>query len=170
MKLTKSFRPFYIVNFSLLKTSSTHKRHKVLKRKQKDRATVNRNPKRKWRQVVTRQKLCPPRKIVWFLLAATSNHVPPTQTFLGVRHAFVGQERVTNCLRSYQAPTILDKINGKPRPPSPPKNGAFLPFARLHPCFGGDGGLLFHFILSKIVAQAEERCCVSKEEKSKLTE
>ena len=121
MKLTKSFRPFYIVNFSLLKTSSTHKRHKVLKRKQKDRATVNRNPKRKWRQVVTRQKLCPPRQIVWFLLAATSNHVPPTQTFLGVRHAFVGQERVTNCLGSYQAPTILDKINGKPRPPSPPK-------------------------------------------------
>ena len=33
---------------------------------------------------------------------------------------------------------ILDKINGKPRPPSPPpnqgwKNGAFLPLARLHP-------------------------------------
>ena len=43
-------------------------------------------------------------------------------------------------------------------PPSPPnqgwENGAFLPFARLHPWFGGggDGGLLFHFILSKIVA------------------
>ena len=40
-------------------------------------------------------------------------------------------------------------------PPSPPnqgwENGAFLPFARLHPWFGGDGGLLFHFILSKIV-------------------
>ena len=32
------------------------------------------------------------------------------------------------------------------------KNGAFLPFARLHPWFGGDGGLLFHFILSKIVS------------------
>ena len=31
------------------------------------------------------------------------------------------------------------------------ENGAFLPFARLHPWFGGDGGLLFHFILSKIV-------------------
>ena len=32
---------------------------------------------------------------------------------------------------------ILDKINGKPRPPLPPnqgwENGAFLPFARLHP-------------------------------------
>ena len=43
-------------------------------------------------------------------------------------------------------------------PPSPPnqgwENGAFLPFARLHPWFGGDGGLLFHFILSKIVAQS----------------
>ena len=40
-------------------------------------------------------------------------------------------------------------------PPSPPnqgwENGAFLPFARLHPWFGGDEGLLFHFILSKIV-------------------
>ena len=39
---------------------------------------------------------------------------------------------------------------------TPPPNqrwedGAFLPFARLHPWFGGDGGLLFHFILSKIV-------------------
>ena len=48
-------------------------------------------------------------------------------------------------------------------PPSPPnqgwENGAFLPFARLHPWFvgmggWGDGGLLFHFILSKIVAKA----------------
>ena len=39
-------------------------------------------------------------------------------------------------------------------PPFPPnqgwENGAFLPFARLHPCLGGDGGLLFHFILSTI--------------------
>ena len=45
--------------------------------------------------------------------------------------------------------------NLDPPPPSPPnqgwENGAFLPFARLHPWFGGDGGLLFHFILSKIV-------------------
>ena len=53
---------------------------------------------------------------------------------------------------------ILDKINGKPRPPLRPqikdgKNGAFLPFARLHPWLGGgDGSLLFHFILSKIVS------------------
>ena len=44
------------------------------------------------------------------------------------------------------SPTILDKINGKPRPPSPPppiqgwQNGAFLPFVRLHPWFGGGGG------------------------------
>ena len=42
--------------------------------------------------------------------------------------------------------------------PAPPqiKNGenwAFLPFARLYPWFGGDGGLLFRFILSKIVVQ-----------------
>ena len=46
--------------------------------------------------------------------------------------------------------------------PLPPnqrwENGAFLPFARLHPWFGGDidGGLLFHFILSKIVAGYEK--------------
>ena len=32
------------------------------------------------------------------------------------------------------------------------ENGAFLPFARRHPWFGGDGGLLFHYILCKIVA------------------
>ena len=63
-------------------------------------------------------------------------------------------------LTLHQSPTILDKINGKPRPPPPPpppnqgwENGAFLPFARLHPWFGGDGGLLFHFILSKIVVK-----------------
>ena len=62
-----------------------------------------------------------------------------------------------------QGPTILDKINGKPRPPppSPPnqgwENGAFLPFARLHPWFGADGGLLFHFILSKIVGEYVSR-------------
>ena len=35
-------------------------------------------------------------------------------------------------------------------PPSLPnqgwENGVFLPFARLHPWFGGDGGLLFHFV------------------------
>ena len=59
------------------------------------------------------------------------------------------------------SPTILDKINGKPRPPLPPnqgwENGAFLPFARLHPWFGGDGGLLFHFILSKIVGLEKRR-------------
>ena len=46
-------------------------------------------------------------------------------------------------------------------PPSPPnqgwENGAFLPFARLHPWFGGDGGLLFHFILSKIVGLPSRR-------------
>ena len=51
--------------------------------------------------------------------------------------------------------TILEKINGKPRPHLPPTsrmgNGAFLSFARLHPWFGGDGGLLFNFILPKIV-------------------
>ena len=51
-------------------------------------------------------------------------------------------------------PTILEKINGKPRPPSPPQNqgwenGAFLPFARLHPWFGGRGwgfAVPFYFV------------------------
>ena len=48
--------------------------------------------------------------------------------------------------------------NLAPPPPPPPnqgwENGAFLPSsgARLHPWFEGDGGLLFHFIFSKIVA------------------
>ena len=52
---------------------------------------------------------------------------------------------------------ILDKIDGKFVTPLPPKSRIgkwrVLAFARLHPCFGGggDGGLLFHFILSKIV-------------------
>ena len=50
---------------------------------------------------------------------------------------------------SYQA-TMLDKIDGKPRPSTPPlppppkknqgrENGAVLPFGRLHPWFGGMG-------------------------------
>ena len=54
-------------------------------------------------------------------------------------------------------PTILDKIDGKFVPPLPPPPKSWmgkwrvLAFARLHPLFEGDGGLLFHFILSKIV-------------------
>ena len=47
--------------------------------------------------------------------------------------------------------------NLDPPPPPPPnqgwENGTFLPFVRLHPWFGGDGRLLFHFILSKIVVK-----------------
>ena len=42
-----------------------------------------------------------------------------------------------NFIRISHEPKILDKINGKPRPPLPPnqgwENGAFLPFARLQP-------------------------------------
>ena len=47
---------------------------------------------------------------------------------------------------------FLDKINGKPRPPSPSnqgwENGAFLLFARLHPWFGGGWGFAvpFYFV------------------------
>ena len=56
--------------------------------------------------------------------------------------------------------SILDKINGKPSSPLPPnqgwENGAFLPFARIILDLGGDGGLLFHFILSKIVGSTKE--------------
>ena len=43
--------------------------------------------------------------------------------------------------RTPQVTTSLDKINGQPRPPTPPppapnkvwENGAFLPFVQLHP-------------------------------------
>ena len=31
------------------------------------------------------------------------------------------------------------------------EDGVFFAFMRLHPWFKGEGGLLFHFILSKIV-------------------
>ena len=52
---------------------------------------------------------------------------------------------------------ILDKINGKPRPPPPPqikdgKMARFCPSRAFILDLGGDGGLLFHFILSKIVS------------------
>ena len=53
-------------------------------------------------------------------------------------------------------PTILDKINGKPRPKS--RMGKWRVFALRAASSliwgGGDGGLLFHFILSKIVARS----------------
>ena len=50
--------------------------------------------------------------------------------------AVAGSKKVIHFFPHY--PTILDKINGKPRPLLPPPNqgwesGAFLPFARLHP-------------------------------------
>ena len=56
-------------------------------------------------------------------------------------------------------PTILDKINGKPRPPLSPKSrmGKWRVFtlrtasSLIWGLIWGDGGLLFHFILSKIV-------------------
>ena len=51
--------------------------------------------------------------------------------------------------------TILDKINGKPRPPSPQiKDGkmARFGFCATSSLIWGDGCLLFHFISSKIVA------------------
>ena len=54
--------------------------------------------------------------------------------------------------------TILDKINGKPRPPpsSQIKDGKMARFCPSRGFIldlrgGADGGLLFHFILSKIV-------------------
>ena len=55
-------------------------------------------------------------------------------------------------------PTILDKINGKPRLPLPPKSrmGKWRVFALRAASsliWAGDGGLLFHFILSKIVGR-----------------
>ena len=54
-----------------------------------------------------------------------------------------------------EIPEILTKRKAPLDPHSLPnqgwENGAFLPFARLHPWCGGDGGLLFHFVLSKIL-------------------
>ena len=47
---------------------------------------------------------------------------------------------------------MLDKINGKPRTPLPPKsrmkNGGFFPFTQLHPWFGGVCGFAvpFYFV------------------------
>ena len=45
-----------------------------------------------------------------------------------------------------------------PSPPPKSRMGKWgvLAFARLHPSFGGNGGLLFHFILSKIAASSRE--------------
>ena len=56
-------------------------------------------------------------------------------------------------------PTILDKINGKPVPPPPllkSRMGKWRVFAlrAALSLIWGDGGLLFHFILSKIVGNA----------------
>ena len=55
--------------------------------------------------------------------------------------------------------TILDKINGKPGPPSPPplqiKDGKMARFCPSRGLILGEMGVfLFHFILSKIVASA----------------
>ena len=64
---------------------------------------------------------------------------------------------------SYQA-TMLDKIDGKPRPYTPPppqkkkkkkrdrKKARVFALRAASSLVWGDGGLLFHFILSKIVA------------------
>ena len=75
--------------------------------------------------------------------------------------ATVENKTPSKLILKYQA-TILDKINGKPRPPLSPKSKMGNDF------FGGgwgvwgggggvDGGLLFHFILSKIVSPASRR-------------
>ena len=64
--------------------------------------------------------------------------------------------------------TILEKINGKPRPPFPPKSksgkrhgffhfNGFIFYFLFFFGGGGNGGLLFHFILSKIVGPASRR-------------
>ena len=78
-------------------------------------------------------------------------------TFVSVVEIKSGVSTILNN-NSFSA-TILDKINGKPGPlPLPPKSRMgkwrVLAFARLHTWYGGDGGLLFHFILSKIVVMS----------------
>ena len=73
--------------------------------------------------------------------------------------AVAGSKKVIHFFPHY--PTILDKINGKPRPLLAPqiKDGKVARFCPSRGFIldlggggGGDGGLLFHFILSKIVA------------------
>ena len=49
----------------------------------------------------------------------------------------------------------MENLYPRPSPPKPTKDGkmAGFGFARLHPWIWGDGGLLFHFILFKIVVR-----------------
>ena len=84
----------------------------------------------------------------------------PSLIFLYQSHFIFTFEYCYHLVHSL-SPTILDKINGKPRPPLPPKSrmAKWRVFALRAPSSwilggggGGGGGLLFHFILSKIVA------------------
>ena len=72
--------------------------------------------------------------------------------------ATVENKTPSKLILKYQA-TILDKINGKPRPPLSPKskmgNDFFLGGGG--GVLGGGWGLLFHFILSKIISPASRR-------------
>ena len=72
--------------------------------------------------------------------------------------ATVENKTPSKLILKYQA-TILDKINGKPRPPLSPKSkmGNDFFWGGGRGCGGVDGGLLFHFILSKIVSPASRR-------------
>ena len=60
---------------------------------------------------------------------------------------------------TYTRATILDKINGKPRPPLPPKSGMgkWRVFALRAPSslIWGDGGLLFHFVQDCLKASTD---------------
>ena len=93
------------------------------------------------------------------IFIATSVYMFPSLIFLYQSHFIFTFEYCYHLVHSL-SPTILDKINGKPRPPPPPPQIKDGKMARFCPSCafildlggGGGGGLLFHFILSKIVA------------------
>ena len=103
-----------------------------------------------------------------FYLIISSFEKLPTWIWclLFAMHLILNRENTAN--RPVETPTMVAKINGKPRPPPPhPTPNQRSETARLCPSpgfildwrgRGGDGGLLFHFILSKTVGLITSRC------------
>ena len=78
-----------------------------------------------------------------------------------VHYSFEEHNFWTSCKKvwnfAYFKTTILDKMDEKLRPPLPPfqwwKKWHVFVVARVHHWIGGKGASIYHFILSKIVAQ-----------------